>query len=194
MINAVALTSCVVFLQKLRSLVEELKAKCEVWIDMGDDGSNYASLLGRLNGLRDAVKPHRMPKGWKRKRAASLKSLLVGLCTSARAHAMKQLPGLAKALYAEISGHSSSPVYTRFNKALAASETSSVVGKASTVSQAGPPRRGGGGGGVRGGSFRAREPEKPKDMSLITCYGCFKKGHFKTHCPFLKHGASGDKA
>ena len=61
MINAVALTSCVVFLQKLRSLVKELKAKCEVWIDVGDDGSNYTSLLGRLNGLRDAVKPHRMP-------------------------------------------------------------------------------------------------------------------------------------
>ena len=192
MINAVALTSCVVFLQKLRSLVDELKAKCEVWIDVGDNGSNYASLLGRLNGLRDAVKPHKLPKGWKRKRASSLKSLLVGLCTSARAHALKQLPGLAQALYAEISGHSGSPVYTRFNKALAASATSSIVSKPSSASQSGPSRSGGG--GARGSSFRAREPEKQKDMSMITCYGCFKKGHFKTHCPSLKQAASGDKA
>ena len=192
MINAVALTSCVVFLQKLRSLVDELKAKCEVWIDVGDDGSNYASQLGRLNGLRDAARPHKLPTGWTRKRASSLKSLLVGLCTSARAHALKQLPGLAKALYAKISGHSGSPVYTRFNKALAASATSGGVGKPSSVSQSGPSRSGGG--GARGSNFRAREPEKQKDMSLITCYGCFKKGHYKTHCPSLKQAASGDKA
>ena len=105
---------------------------------------------------------------------------------------MKQLPGLAKARYAGISSHSSSPVYTRFNKALAASQTSSVVSKASTGSQSGPPRSGGG--GVCGGNLRARDPEKPKDMSIITCYGCYKKGHFKSHCPVLKAATSGDKA
>ena len=175
MINAVALTSCVVFLQKLRSLVENLQAECGVWIDVGDDGSNYASQLGRLNGLQDAARPHKLPTGWTLERASSLKSLLVGLCTSARAHALKQLPGLAKALYAEISGHSGSPVYTRFNKALAASATSSVVSKPSSASQSGPSRSGGG--GARGSNFRA-----------------IKRAVFEAHCPSLKQAASGDQA
>ena len=184
---AVVISSCLVSLQKLRNRVEELKAKCEVMIDVGDDGSNYASLLGRLNGLRDAVRPHKMPRGWKRRRAASLKSLLEGLCTSARAHALRKSPGLAKALYAEISGHSGSPVYTRFNKALAAAEVSSGVSKSRAGSQSGPPRSSGG--GERRGSSRARESGKPvTDLSIVQCYGCHRKGHYKSHCPDLKGG------
>ena len=169
------------FLQKLRSKVEELKAKCKVMIDVGDDGSGAASLLGRLNGLRDDVKPHKMPRGWQRRRASSLRSLLEGLCASARAHALKKLPGLAKALFAEISGHSGSPVYNRFNKALAAAEASSGAVKQSAGSQFGSARSGG---GDRSGSSRVRDTEKPvMDMRTVQCYGCHQKGHFRTHCP-----------
>ena len=172
-------------LQKLCSKIEELKAKCEVVIDVGDDGSSSASLIGRLNGLRDDVKPHKMPRGWKRRRAASLRSLLEGLCASARAHALKKLPGLAKALFAEISGHSGSPVYNRFNKALAAAEASCGVVKQSAGSQSGSTRPPGG--GDRSGSSRARDTEKPVvDLCTIQCYGCHQKGHFRTHCPLNK--------
>ena len=103
---------------------------------------------------------------------------------------MKKLPGLAKILYAEISGQAGSKVYTRFNAALAAAgaavvaarTVSSKSGGASSsgnIESSGSSRSGRGGG--RGGATRGRGYGRPADGGK--CWNCFEPGHFSSKCP-----------
>ena len=153
---------CCFALQSLRRLREKLTVKCRTWMKVQDDGTNYASLLNHLEGLKDAVKPRSYPSGYVRLRAYVLRSTLSGLHDSAEAHAVQKKPGVAKALYSELSGRASLACYTRFNNALA-------VAAARTV-----------------GVAHGREIRGSHRITQIKCYGCNKMGHFKNQCPMPK--------
>ena len=177
---------CCFALQSLRRLREKLTVKCRTWMKVQDDGTNYASLLDRLEGLKDAVRPRSYPSGYIRLRAHVLRSTLSGLHDSAEAHALQKKPGLAKALYSELSGRASLACYTRFNNALAVAAADSapahVRAGASSARHSGHSGHGGGGGNRRGGSG-SRDSGKPLDASQIKCFGCNKMGHYKSQCP-----------
>ena len=174
--------------QRIRRLKEKLEDKCLVWMEVDDEGANYAELLSLLTEIRDAIKPHKFPRGRARRRASELKEILTGLVSSSKAHALKKMPGLAKTLYAEISGQAGSKVYTRFNAALAAAGAavsaragSGASGRGgSSASSDGNSSRNGRASG-RGGLARGRGYGRPADGGK--CWNCFEPGHFSSKCP-----------
>ena len=87
-----------------------------------DDSGSYATLLDALNDLVDALRPAKV-KAELRNRAILLKSILKMVADYCESHAISQRPGLARALYTEISGHAGMPIFRRFDAALSAAST-----------------------------------------------------------------------
>ena len=152
-------------------------------MEVDDDGCNYTPLLERLTRLRNAVKPEKR-SGRTRARAELLRAALSWIFECSKTHARLKKRGLAKALYAEISGQAGLGVYKRFDTALATAdraESRPVV--AIPVSA---PRQGGGGGGSgaqRSSFARYEGAEKPKDLAHVLCFGCRKYGHYRNVFP-----------
>ena len=147
-------------------------------MEVDDDGSNYTPLLERLTMLKNAVKPERY-SGRTRARAELLRAALAWVFECAKTHARLKKRGLAKAMYAEISGQAGLGVYKRYDAALAVADRAESRPVAAVASSA--PRSGGGGdSGVQRRGFPPAGAEKPKDMSAVLCYGCRRYGHYRT--------------
>lgn len=152
-------------------------------MEVDDDGCNYTLLLERLTRLKNAVRPERR-SGRLRARAELLRAALAWVFECSKTHARLKRRGLAKALYAEISGQAGLAVYKRFDTALAAADRAESRPVAAVPASV--PRSGGGGGGggiQRTGFSRDGGAGNPKDISSVLCYGCRKYGHYRNRCP-----------
>ena len=156
-------------------------------MEVDDDGSNYTPLLERLTRLRNAVKPEKR-SGRTRARAELLRAALSWIFECSKTHARLKKRGLAKALYAEISGQAGLGVYKRFDTALATADRAESRPVAAVPVSA--PRQGGGGSGgsvQRSGFARFNgpnpNPSPPQDMARVLCFGCRKYGHYRNACP-----------
>ena len=152
-----------------------------------DDSSSYAPLLEGVNKLVDAIRPSKFPCAETRNRAALLKSIMKGVADFCESHAINQKPGLARALYTEVSGHAGLPIFRRFDAALtAASNAAPSPAKPAAVSTApsATQRRDGGGSRRSGFNNRSREtPRQQRDISEVMCFGCRSFGHYRDKCP-----------
>ena len=100
--------------QGIRCLRRELQAKCLLRIKI-DDSGDYLDILSTLRRLKDAVRPSKRSNRVRRF-ARDMEGLLDGIYDRLEAHAMAERPGLAKMLYAEVSGRADIPSLKRIDK------------------------------------------------------------------------------
>ena len=157
-------------------------------MEVDDDGSNYTPLLERLTMLKNAVKPEKY-SGRTRARAELLRAALAWVFECSKTHARLKKRGLAKAMYAEISGQAGLGVYKRFDAALAVADRADHAESrpVAAVASSAPRSGGGGGSGVQRRSFAPAGAGGPRDMSrdmsAVLCYGCHRHGHYRNRCP-----------
>ena len=151
-----------------------------------DDTGADSAILEILSRLVAAVNVDKFPSRI-RPRAGTLKTILEGIFECLEAHAIRKRPGLARVLYNEISGVAGLPVIKRIEAASLACEKPSprAAGSGGGLGGSGGFRRGGRG---RGGAAGLGGSGK-RDLSSVTCYSCFKKGHYRNACP---EGAQAD--
>ena len=150
-----------------------------------DNSSSSAPLLEGVHKLINAIKPSKFTNAEKRSRASLLKSILSGVADYCESHAVSHKPGLARALFTEISGHAGLPIFRRFNAALTAALNAAAGASkpvAAAVGVASAPCRDGGG-NRRLSYNKPKEGGEPKDIASVMCYGCRSFGHYRNRCP-----------
>ena len=187
--------------QGVRGLRRELQAKCLLRIKIDDTG-DYLDILGTLRRLKDAVKPDKRSRRVRRF-ARDMEGLLEGIYDRLEAHAMAKRPGLAKMLYAEVSGQADIPSLKRIDKACREYEvmedkkSSRGSGSSGSYSSSGSyrsdsQRKDGRSSSYGFGGYKSyRDNKQPsgqpkegsRDLSHIECHGCKLFGHYKNQCP-----------
>ena len=173
--------------QRVRKMRKRLLNKCRVQMKVDDNGS-YTALLEGLHDLIDSLRPAKIQGAKRRERAVLLKSILKGVSDFCESHAISQRPGLARALYTEISGHAGLPIFRRFDAALSAASSAapSPAKPAASPSVSTPQARRGNGPGRRSAYNKPKDAEQ-RDLSEVMCFGCRKFGHYRNRCPDLGH-------
>ena len=133
--------------------------------------SPRADILLGLAGLRDCVSALKV-KPSLQSSATLLHSLLTIFFDQMKAHAAKQLDGLARMVYQEVSGHAGLRVIRRIDTACMQYEKAAASAKEARFA-----RSGGSGGWPRGKG--SNKPRPKKDYSNTKCYNCFAIGHMK---------------
>ena len=167
-------------LQPIRRQRRRVLAACKTEIELGDEGP-YQSLVEALKGLCSSIKPREMASG-KRNSAAALKSILKGVYDRIKECARRKYVGVAQLLRTEIAGHGGLSIFKRLDAACVANEKA-----APKASPSGSGPRSGGGAPSRAPRGRASSQRgrggARRDMSNVTCYGCYGRGHLRVDCP-----------
>lgn len=138
-----------------------------------DDCSGVLEYLGRLV---QSVRPKQHPLGSRlRRRSWKLRRILTGVQVRLEGKAVKKQPGLAGILYTELSGDAGLAIFRRLDAACSSAEKAPARPEPSF--QVAARGRGGRGRGYNSG-------DRDRDLSHITCHGCWEKGHFRDKCPF----------
>ena len=194
-------TSLVFPFQKIRRHRKSVLRMCKTLIELGDRGP-YHGLIEALRSLIIVVNPRRIPSDVK-KHARRLRSILRGVYSRIKECARNEVPGVAQLLHTEISGHGGLSIFRRLDAAFVAVRvpTLRVVGNSN---QRGSARSSRG-----GSSMQAVQPVQQvqqmqqgqqmqqvqqqqgqrgrgngrRDMTNITCYNCFQRGHMRNNCP-----------
>ena len=116
---------CDLLPQKINDVRERLVKKCRS-IMRYDTNPDYSSVMELLFELRDIITPTDY-EGWRLLRAKLLLKLNNGVIDYAEVFARNRKPDLANHLYSEFSGTAGMPIFTRFNKALTASNTAAAA-------------------------------------------------------------------
>ena len=174
---------CVCF-QVIRGLKKALLNRCQYRIKLGDSG-DYDSILASFRKLRDSIKPQKIIP-CVRPFAKRLKNLLSGFYSRMEAHAVQRHPGVARMVFANISGQADETIYRRLEKQCRDYEVKEAAPRASSDFKSKGFKAGLG--EVRSSLYKGKgsgsTPFAPKkDFSRIQCFNCLLFGHYKDHCP-----------